>query len=58
MEKLKALGLASLAACVLAACGGNGSAGADVDNSGARGSLIQAPPLRTASLTAAVISRS
>jgi poly(3-hydroxybutyrate) depolymerase len=56
MEKLKALGLASLAACVLAACGGNGSAGADVDNSGARGSLIQAPPLRTASLTAADLS--
>jgi predicted small secreted protein len=53
MEKVKSLGLVALAAFVLAACGGNGSSGADVDNSGARGSLIQDPPLRTASLTAA-----
>jgi hypothetical protein len=53
MNRLKTIGLAALAACMLAACGGNGSAGADVDDSGARGSLIQSPPLRTASLNAA-----
>jgi len=56
MENLKGLGLAALAACVLAACGGNGSPGASVDSSGMRGSLIQNPPLRTASLTAADLS--
>jgi hypothetical protein len=53
MEKLKAIGLAALTSCALVACGGNGSAGADVDDSGARGSLIQSPPVRVASLTAA-----
>ncbi len=56
MKHLKAIGLAALAACVLAACGGNGSAGADVDESGARGSLIQSPPLRVVSLTSATLT--
>jgi acetyl esterase/lipase len=51
MEKMKAIGLAALAACVLTACGGNGSGGATTDTSGTRGSLIQNPPLRNASLT-------
>ena len=53
IDKLKGLGLVALAACVLAACGGNGSSGAIEDNSGTRGSLVQNPPLRSASLTAA-----
>jgi Prolyl oligopeptidase family len=53
MKKLIGLALAALAACVLAACGASNSPGAGVDNSGARGSLIQNPPLRAASLTAA-----
>ena len=56
IERVKGLGLAALAACLLAACGGNGSSGASVDASGARGSLIQNPPLRTASLTATDLS--
>ncbi|HTT11272.1 MAG TPA: prolyl oligopeptidase family serine peptidase [Burkholderiaceae bacterium] len=52
-EVVRRLGIAALAACVLAACSGNGSSGAAVDDSGARGSLIQNPPFRAASLTAA-----
>lgn len=52
MHKMKLLSLAALAACLVSGCGGNGSSGASVDASGARGSLIQDPPLRTASLTA------
>lgn len=53
MRKVKGLILAALATSVLAACGGSNSEGASVDDSGARGSLIQNPPLRAASLTAA-----
>ena len=56
IDKLKGLGLVALAACVLAACGGNGSSGAVEDDSGTRGSLVQNPPLRTASLTAAAFA--
>jgi len=51
MRMVKALGHVVLAAGVLSACGG-GSDGAAVNNSGARGSLIENPPARTASLTA------
>jgi len=51
MRMVKALGHVALAAGVLSACGG-GSDGAAVNNSGARGSLIENPPARTASLTA------
>jgi acetyl esterase/lipase len=53
LDLARGLSVAALAVCVLAACEGNGSSGAAVDASGARGSLIQNPPLRTASLTAA-----
>jgi hypothetical protein len=39
-------------ALLLAACGGGESGGTTVDNSGARGSLVQNPPLRIVSLSA------
>jgi len=53
LYQVRGLSAAALAVCILAACGGNGSTGASVDSSGARGSLIYNPPARTASLTAA-----
>jgi len=51
MTKLIGLTLAVLA-CALAACSSDNSGTGSVDASGSRGSLIQNPPLRTASLTA------
>jgi hypothetical protein len=54
MRKLICLGVAALAATLLAACGDNsGGSTASLDTSSARGSLIYNPPLRIASLTAA-----
>jgi hypothetical protein len=49
------LGIAALGGIVLAACN-DGSTGATVNNSGVRGSLIQDPPARTASLSAAAFT--
>jgi len=43
---------ASCVASLLVGCGGGGSTGASVNNSTARGTLIESPPLRTASVTA------
>ena len=43
---------AACAAGVLTGCGGGGSSGASVNNSGARGTLIENPPLRVASVNA------
>lgn len=54
MHKLTSLSLAVAAAALVAACSdGTGGSSSIVDGSGARGSLIQNPPLRIATLTAA-----
>jgi hypothetical protein len=54
MHKLTGLCLALVAAALVAACNdGTGGSSSIVDSSGARGSLMQNPPLRIASLTAA-----
>jgi acetyl esterase/lipase len=54
MRNLTGLGLAVLAAALVAACNdGTGGSTATVDSSGARGSLMFNPPLRVATLTAA-----
>jgi acetyl esterase/lipase len=54
MHKLTGLCLALVAAALLAACNdGTGGSSSIVDSSGARGSLMQNPPLRIATLTAA-----
>ncbi len=53
MRLIKNILLSVCAAGILAGCGGGGSTGASVDSSGTRGSLIQNPPLRVASLNAA-----
>jgi prolyl oligopeptidase family protein len=54
MRSLLSLGVAALAALLLAACSdGTGGSSAAVDTSGARGSLVYNPPLRIATLTAA-----
>jgi hypothetical protein len=51
MRSSIASGLAAIAAATLSACGGGGS-GATVDNSTTPGTLIESPPIRTASLNA------
>ena len=54
MRKFRTLLLVACFAGVLAGCGsGSGSPGANVNASSARGTLIENPPLRIASLTAA-----
>ena len=51
MRSSIAFGLAAVAAATLSACGGGGS-GATVDNSTTPGTLMESPPIRTASLNA------
>jgi hypothetical protein len=48
-----ALGHAVLAACVLSSCGGGNSSGASTSSSSTPGALMEDPPARLASLTAA-----
>jgi len=55
MRMSKALGLAALLAGALTACG-SGNGGATVDTSTAPGTLIEDPPLRVASLSAAALT--
>ena len=52
MRIFRTLLLSACAAGLLSGCGGSGTSGGSVNSSSTRGTLIQNPPLRTASVTA------